>query len=381
MSPRGQSKSINGSALNFQPSSDSKSFVSPVPARNILVFSLPGIGDTLNAIPALGILREVYPKANITVVVMFKGSYDILENNSLVDEVIYWPFIKKGAWKSLKFLVSLQKRRFDVAVMSYPANRLEYNVVLFLTGARLRIAHRYHNRAFRSLYFINSRTILEDDKLHNVEENVRLLTLLGIHAENWDKPRIELGENDKDFARSWLTERKLGQKRLIAFHPGCATFKNHIKRRWASKKYVELGRKLVREEGAQILVFGGTREDKLKSLVAREIGEDAHAVYESTMTEAAALMARCRMIVSGDTGLMHIAGALGVPVIAIFGPTNIDWVYPYRSIYRMLSKNLSCSPCFYYSTRSLTCDLYGDFRCITQITVEEVLAEVRRILR
>lgn len=353
---------------------------SPFPARNILVFSLPGIGDTLNTVPALGVLRKTYPKANITVVVMFKGSYDILQNNPLTDEVIYWPFIKKGKWKSLEFLIRLHKRRFDIALISYPANRIEYNLILFLTGARLRIAHRYHHRTFGSLFFINSRTILENNGLHNVEENIRLLGLLGIHAENWDKPRIWLTGKDRAFARSWIEERKLERKNLIAFHPGSASFKNHINKRWAPEKYVELGRRLIREEEGRILVFGGTREDELISIVAQEIGPGAHAVYESTMTEAVALITRCRMMVSGDTGLMHIAAAVEVPSVAIFGPTSLQWCYPYRSPYRVVSKNLPCSPCFYYSTRPLSCDVYGDFRCITQITVEEVLAEVRRTL-
>ena len=146
------------------------------------------------------------------------------------------------------------------------------------------------------------------------------------------------------------------------------------------EKYIELGRRLIEEEKIRILVFGGTLEDELKMKVAHEIGKGAYAVYESTMTQAAALITRCRLMVSGDTGLMHVAGAVDVPVVAIFGPTNIDWVYPYRSTYRLVSKNLPCSPCFYYSTRPLSCDLYGDFRCIKDITVEEVLAEVRQIL-
>ncbi len=233
----------------------------------------------------------------------------------------------------------------------------------------------------RSLPFLNTHTVLEDDRLHNVEENVRLLSLLGIRAQDWAKPKIQLSEADRAFARSWIKEQKLQQKDLIAFHPGCATFKNHIKRRWAKDKYVELGQRMIRTEGARILVFGGTREDELKAKVAREIGRGAYAVNESSMTQAAALISECRIMVSGDTGLMHISGAVDTPIVAIFGPTNINWVYPYGSTYRVVSKNLPCSPCFYYSTKHLTCNAYGDFRCITQITVDEVLAEVRQLLQ
>ena len=370
----------SNTALNFDIHKVSISYESLFPVQNILVLPLPGVGDTLNTCPALEILRKAYPKANITLVVMFKAAYDVMENNPIVDEIIYWPFIKKGFWKSVNFLVSLNKRRFDVAILSYPANRVEYNIVSFFTGVRLRIAHRYLYRTWRSLFFINSRTVLEDDRLHNVEENIRLLSLLGIHAESWGKPEIRLSEKDLTFARSWIKEQKLGKKPLIAFHPGCATFKNQIKRRWAREKYIELGRKLIREEGVRVLVFGSTREYALKKMVADEIGEGAYAVYESTMTEAAALIKRCRIMVSGDTGLMHVSGAVDVPVIAIFGPTNINWVYPYGATYKAVSKNLPCSPCFHYSTRHLTCDRFGDFRCITQITVEEVFAEVNKFL-
>jgi heptosyltransferase-2 len=380
MSSNNPDDKMNRSALESILSKVSVTTDSLFPAQNILVLPLPGVGDTLNACSTLGVLRKVYPEANITVVVMFKSAADVVENHPAVDEVIYKPFIKEGAWNSLKFLASLRKRRFDLSVLIYPANRAEYNIVSLLTGARMRLAHRYNHRTWRSLFFLNSRTILEDDLQHNVEENVRLLSLIGIHAKSWDKPRIWLTDDDRGFARSWIIERKLDSKLLIAFHPGCATFKNQVKRRWGMEKYVELGRRLVQEEGAHILVFGGTREDELKTMVARQIGDGADAVYESTMRQAAALIAQCQIMVSGDTGLMHVAGAVDVPVVAVYGPTNVNWVYPYGATYKIVTKNLPCSPCFYYSTRHLSCDAYGDFRCITQITVDEVYEETRRLL-
>ena len=157
----------------------------------ILVLCLPGLGDTLMFTPALRALRAHFPQAQITAIVMYKSSYDVLEGNPHVDEVILWEFIKKGFLKSVAFMLKLRRERFDVSIIAFPANRLQYNLVSFLAGARLRIGHRYQHQNLIHLPFLNHRTILESDALHNVEENLKLLEFLGIKAGGV-KPALEI---------------------------------------------------------------------------------------------------------------------------------------------------------------------------------------------
>ena len=90
-----------------------------------------------------------------------------------------------------------------------------------------------------------------------------------------------------------------------------------------------------------------------------------------------ALMKRCALFVVNDSGLMHIAAGLQLPVVTIFAYTNPKYVYPWKTQYHMVRHELECSPCFYYSPKPATCVWKEDrFRCITHIDVQEVLAAV-----
>lgn len=337
----------------------------------ILVMLLPGVGDGLLFTPALELLRKQCAEAEITGLVMFKATYEVFDANPNLDRLIYWDFLKQGLIRSVKFVLRLRKEKFDVSIIAYPANRAEYNLISFLIGAKLRIAHRYDHRFFRSLGFLNTRLMQEDNQLHNVEEDVRLLRFLGIEAKSWGKPKIYLGEVEREFARKWLKDRRLEDGLLIGIHAGCAEFKNMARKRWEKEKFSELGRRLIEEYDAKILIFGGGNEEELKEYIAREMGEGAYLVSGTTMKETASLIEKCTIFVSNDSGVTHTSAALEVPCVTIFGPTNSTWVHPYRVEHIIVRKTLPCSPCFYYSVKPLKCE-FGDYRCITRITVDEV---------
>ena len=344
----------------------------------ILVLCLPGIGDALLYTPALRSLREHFPKAQIWVLVMFKGSQEVLERNPHVDRVILWEFLKEGALRSFKFLLELRHRRFDISIMSYPANRIEYSFVHLLVGAKRRYGHRYHHRDLSSLNILHGRTIWEDDERHNVEENLALLRLLGIEAQRPMSLELYLSEEDRAFADGWLTRRQLKRKPLIGFHAGTAEFKNQAKRRWAKEKFASLGDALAQELGARILIFGGPEEGQLKEGIRRCMSQPGLVVMDTTMRQTAALIEKCALFVSNDSALMHTAAAMKVPCVVIFGPTNPKWVYPYGTNYRLVRRDLPCSPCFYYSARPLTC-VRGDFACVEGIEVQQVLIAAQQM--
>lgn len=347
--------------------------------RKILVMCLPGIGDTLLFTPALRSLREHFPQAQIWVLVMFKGSKEVLERNPLVDRVLLWEFIKEGAFRSLKFLLGLRRQRFDISIMAYPANRIEYSLVHLLAGARRRYGHRYNHRDLSSLNVLHGRTIRENDQRHNVEENLALLQLLGLDTRRPLSLELFLSDEDRAFAQRWLDQRQLESGLLIGFHAGTAEFKNQAKRRWAREKFSLLGDALAEEFGAKILIFGGPDEEELKREILRGMSGPGSEVSSTTMRQTAALIERCALFVSNDSALMHTAAAMKVPCVVTFGPTNPKWVYPYGTRYRIVRRELSCSPCFYYSARPLTCDR-GDFACIEEIEVDQVIKAIRHLL-
>ena len=347
--------------------------------KKILVISLAGIGNTLLFTPALRLLRERFPTAYISALVMFKSAKEILEGNPHLNEVIHWNFIQAGPFHSLRFLTRLRSKRFDVSINAYPANRREYNLISFFIGAKERFGHRYQHLDLLSLGFLNNRRITESPHRHDVEENIALLGLLEIRGKLPKRLEIYLSEKDRKFAQDWLRKRGLEGDFMFGFHAGSARFKNQARRRWDKGKFIQLGKLLVQKHNAKILIFGGPDEVQTNRDIFESMGDSGYLVKDTTMRQTTALMERCSLFITNDSGLMHISAALSLPTVAIFGPTNPVWVHPWRTEYEIVRKGLPCSPCFFYSVRPLSCR-YGDFRCIGSIEVEDVLKGIGRLM-
>lgn len=343
--------------------------------KRVLVFCLPGIGDSLLATPALRALKRDWPDCDITALTMFQGAKELLERFSFIDRVVHFDLPKEGAARSLRFALGLRRERFDISLLTYPANRLEYNLLAVLCGARLRVGHHYRHLDFAGGHWMNHRSVLEENALSNIEENLRLVTLLTGNTTADHAVDLPLQEEEEFFARRWLEERGLCGRRLIGLHPGGSTAKNHLHKRWPEDRYAALGKRLSETLGAAILLFGGAEESPMKRRIAGFIGSDAYLVEAPHFLQTAALLAQCHHFVSNDNALAHVAGALKIPSTILFGPTHEGWVrIPGVPRHEMLSP-LDCRPCFYYSPRHLCCPS-GDFSCLKAITVENVAEQI-----
>ena len=349
----------------------------------ILVNALSGIGDALMFTPSLKLLKEAYPEAEIHALVMFKAVKDFYERNPNISKVIHFDFLAEGFIKSLKLVLSL-RGKYDVSINVYPSNRKEYNVINFLIGAKQRAAVKYLRKDFQNLGFLNNVKMLEDDSLHNVQTNLKLCEKLANHKLKDELPLdFPLIKTDYDFAESLLKKLKIvDQDLVIGFHPGSATLKNQANRRWEPEKFVDLGIRLIKDYDAKILIFGGPTEDELKENIVKQINlPNAFSISSHNLTESAAVMKRCNVFVTNDSSLMHIASALQLKVVAIIGPTNTNYIYPWKTEHKIVSLNLDCAPCFIYSPRPLVC--FRDdvkFKCIKELDVERVYKAVEEFL-
>ena len=133
---------------------------------------------------------------------------------------------------------------------------------------------------------------------------------------------------------------------------------------------------------AKILVFGGPDEDELKNLVESKIdSQNAIVVNTNGILQSAAIMQRCAVFVTNDSSQMHIAAALQLKIIAIIGPTNPHYIYPWKTENKMVTLNLDCAPCFFYSPLPLICSRDDvQFKCIKELTVDIVYEEVVRFI-
>ena len=211
----------------------------------ILILALSGIGDALMFTPALKLLRQLLPTAQIDALVMFKGTSEIYENNPNLNNVIHFDFITEGAAASLKFVLGLRKK-YDSTINVYPSNRKEYNIINFLIGAKQRVGVEYLRMNTQNLGWLNNVTVSENDQTHNVQTNIKLAEkLLNKKFDYEPAMEITLSDDDKGFADDFLEKNNIKENDfVVGFHPGCATLKNHIKRRWEPRKFAELGKKL-----------------------------------------------------------------------------------------------------------------------------------------
>lgn len=347
--------------------------------NKILILALSGIGDALMFTPAIVKLREIYPDAQIDALVMFKGAYDIYNRLPELNNLIHFDFLNEGAFNSLKFVFSL-RGNYDKVINVYPANRREYNIINWIIGSKERAAVRYLRNDFINLGFLNNRTITENDSLHNVEENISLIEKLsGEKINEIPALKFPLQNDELKFAEKYLSNLNIGSETvLIGFHPGCNTLKNHANRRWDTENFAALANKLIEEKNAFILIFGGLEEKELKASVKESINSSrAAAVETGSFAESAAVMAKCDVFVSNDSSLMHTAAALQLNTVAVIGPTNTNYIHPWKTNFKIASINLDCAPCFYYSPRPLTCIRTDKkWKCIKDLPVELVYNEV-----
>ncbi len=350
----------------------------------ILVIALSGIGDALLFTPAARILRTQFPESTIDALVMFRGAQQIYERTGLFNNVIYHNFLNHSKYGSLK-LTLLMRGKYDSSVNVYPSNRKEYNLIQFLIGAKNRGAVEYLRRDAREFGFLNNCTVKENDSLHCVEENVSLCEkVFDFKAAGIPDLHFPLMPEDQAFADSFTRSNGIsGSDLVVGFHPGTATFKNQMKRRWEPEKFAELGARLVKELGAKVFVFGGPDEADLKREICEKSGTpDVIAADIPGIPETAAVIRRCSVFVTNDSGLMHIASAMKRKVVAIIGPTNTNYIHPWHTEYEIASLNLECSPCFIYSPRPLKCFRKGvEFKCIRELTVDHVYEKTVSLLK
>jgi heptosyltransferase-2 len=349
----------------------------------ILVIALSGIGDALMFTPSLDKLKAEFPNSEIDVLAMFGGVRDIFNKLPEVSNVIYYDFMNSSILNTLNFVLKL-RGKYDVSINVYPANRREYNGISWLIGAKKRLAAKCIRMDFQNFGFLNNIRVMEDDAQHNVVTNFKLVSELS-NQQNIEIPslKIILSEDDIDFANKFLEENDISPNDIvIGFHSGCSTMKNHDKRRWSADNFAKLGKLIINNHNAKVLLFGGNEEEHLKQYIYSKINSsNVVLVNAHSLTSSAAVMERSNLFVTNDSSLLHISSALKLKVIPLIGPTNINYIHPWQTEYITASLNLSCSPCFFYSPKPLKCHRTdSQFKCIKELSVELVYEIAKEML-
>ena len=352
----------------------------------ILVISLAGIGDTMFATPLIHELCLNFPGAQIDALVLWPGSKDLLMGNPFLNRVYQKNMIKDGALNSLKYLAGLRKERYDVSINTHPQSRIHYRVVARIINARERLSHVYDNSGWLDQRLVN-RTLPQDYAVHAIENNLRLLTLLG-KKTMMEPHEIELflAEEDLLWAEDFVQRNQLAGRRLAGLHVGTGGTKNLALRRWPLHSYLDLIRRLEQSHPElSIVLFGGPEERKDHETILQRLGKcSVIEARTQNLGQAAALIQHCGIFLSVDTVMMHLAAAMKVPKqIVIETPTFNKPVEPYRQPFDLVrnpmvdGRNLE----FYrYDGRGIHGSREALVKCMAAVTVEDVYRIMERAM-
>jgi heptosyltransferase-2 len=357
--------------------------MSTVVPKRLLVFCMSGLGDAIMASPALAAVAAQPDRYRLTLLTMLSWVADYLKEQQFTGDVRWVDFIHGSKPAVLRELWKLRRERFDVCVVAYPQNRREYNGISFLIGARQRIGYRYQRQPVASLPFLNHVVLPEQPQLHCVEENLRWAgQLLGMDPGALPAELVyRCSPAAEQAAQEFLAARGLRTGApLIGIHASCNTLKNQQNRCWPSANFAAFIQQLrAQVPGAQFLLFEGPADAQVTGEVC-QIVPDVPVARQQPMPVVRALIGRCDLFVCNLSGLMHIAAAAKVPMVAIYGPTNPVYDHPWQVPHQIISQQLPCSPCFLYGSRPLDCPARLDYACVRNLPVAPVLAAARQLL-
>ena len=337
--------------------------------EKILVTPLVGMGDTLMTTPALRLIKSHIPDCHITYFTLSTSNYQLLKNNPYIDSLWYHPAKSMGFLKGPVHIVKNFFGKYSASLTFYPANRMAYNLFALLSGAPRRIGHRYLHADASQLNWVKNHTVREDPKLHCIEENVRLLSFLGISCEKEAIPKMEiyLTPGERKIGAAW--REGLGSAKIIGVHAGTSTFKRQDKRRWPREHFAEL---IKRFPDCRFVLFGTKEEAQTNRYIASTVADKERVTVldNRPLREAIAMIGKCDAFVTNDSGLMHIAAALEVPTLVFLGPTNPAYIYPWKTRHTIARTAIACSPCFYYSPKPLRCVANINFKCMRDLSVD-----------
>ena len=328
--------------------------------KNILVIKLRYIGDVLLATPVLRTLRDRFPHARLTMAVN-EGTEDVLKWNPDLDEVLV--VNRGGLVQQIRFLREVRRRQFDCVIDLTDGDRSA--MLSRLSGAPVRIGFNEERRWRGLLYTSVAQT--RSDVIHRMERDLEAVRILGIEPKA--SPLVlHTSHQDEEDATRLLGGAGMGADSpnpLVMLHPGA----RYWFKAWPAERFATLADRLTDAYGCRVLVGGDANDREMAHAIrARARSAPALLAGHTTLLQFAAVLKRCALFVGNDNGPMHMAAALGTPVVGLFGPSDPSVWGPRGRNVEVLYKGLDCRRCFHP-----TCTR-GDQNCMRLITVDEVFS-------
>jgi heptosyltransferase-2 len=331
----------------------------------VLVIGPNWVGDAVMSLPVLANLRRGLPKARIDLLVPHSVA-PLFEDYPHVDRLLVRP-AHQARWGDLSFIRMLRRQDYDAALLL--PNSFRAALSAWLTRAPMRVGYATDGRGFLLTHIAPP---ADGQTLHQVEAYLRLLAPLHIPIVERTPALVPTTTAAVKADQLWTTHGLQEGERVIGMCPGAAF---GPAKRWWPERFASLADRLITELGMRVILLGAPDEvplvERIRSLMAQPA---VSLAGQDTLSSFTALAARCAVLVTNDSGSMHIASAVGTPVVAVFGPTDARRTAPPRSRATILRRDLPCAPCF----RPI-CP-YADHPCMRLIEVDEAYTAVLSML-
>ena len=339
------------------------------PPAALLVRSVNWLGDAVLTTPALGAVRSAFPHSRIALAAKPLVA-ELFRCHPDVDEILVYDKDGRhaGAAGILRMAGELRRRDFDSAILFQ--NAFDAGLLAFLAGIPHRAGYATDGRR---LLLSRAVPVTEEVlRLHHAEYYLHLVEKLGIRRP--EKPALRLQVTGEERATMAARLSALGAptgRTILGINPG-ATYGSA--KRWYPDRFAAVADALSEEWGASVVLMGSVPEMPLSAEIEAAMRrKPVNLAGKTTVRELMALLALCGFLVTNDSGPMHIAAALGVPLVAIFGPTDWRTTSPWTRRARIVRVDVDCSPCM-----RRECD--RGHECMLGVTAEMVIDASRGLL-
>ena len=334
--------------------------------KRILIINVNWLGDVLFSTPFIKAVRKRFPESYIATMAVPRVR-SVLELNPNIDEIIIYD--EDGDHKSLlgkiRLIMFLKSKKFDIAFILHRS--FTRTLIAFLSGIKRRVG-----------YYTKKRACLLTDAVpqplgitHKVDYFLNIAKEFGADTDCKDYEFFVSNNDTKSVETLLRKEGVSGDDKLVVINPGG----NWDPKRWPQENFAKLADLMIKNLKVKVVISGAGKDVKLARSIASSMeGEVAILSGKTTIKEMAALMKKADLVISGDTGPMHIAVSMKAPVLSLFGPTSKEITGPFgRGFYNVLCKDIGCCvPCYNYNCK--------DNRCMKAITPEEVFKEAKDML-
>ena len=327
--------------------------------ERILLIRFGSLGDVVLTTPTIRAVRKAFPDAYVAMLVGDRSA-DVISANPHLDETITFRRHIKNPSEMQRVSALLRERNFGVSIDMQ--RKFRSSLLAYLSGAKLRIG--YH----RPGGFLCSVKIPDNENKHTVDRNLTLLKPLGI-VEAEREPEIFLLQEDRDYADRIFEAQGLASKSpVLGMFPG-AGWRHRF---WPAERFAAVADLAVEKYDAGVIIFGGPNEADIVDNVAQNMTTSAVLMKDRmTLRQLSAMIEKCHLFLSNDTGPMHISVAVKTPTIALFGPGNHVKFQPIGKEHALIRRDIPCSPCKQFTSKC------KDNVCMKLITVDEVWEAIR----